>query len=351
MALMRSLHVTTYSTPSDYIIGLLPKPTVTSATEVLIKVHAASVNPGEVKIASGMMKQMQSLPMPYKIGYDASGTVEAVGSSVTQFKKGDEVFTYLPEKHRGSVSEYVVTTAEYIARKPSNLSHTEAASIPLVSLTAFQALKRGESAVNGGTVFVTGGLSGTGSIACQLAKNHFGAKKIITTVSTPKVPLVDKFLGKGVVDQIIDYKKVDPRTEVPRGSVDFLFDTTGEAMRFMPLLKARTGRLISIATMPPGDGIRDLLVPNLPTYIRVPLNLIWSYGQLWARWYGVSYEWYGLKANGKDLAVLGDLLEQGSVRPVVGKVAKFDDEKAVKEGCDLVYGSKGGVGKFVVEIL
>ncbi|KAL8824993.1 MAG: hypothetical protein Q9170_007975 [Blastenia crenularia] len=341
---MQSLHITKYSKPSEYVIGPLSKPTVSSPQDVLIKVHAASINPIDVKVASGMTKQMQTHEFPFKIGYDASGTIEEVGSSVTEFKPGDEVFTRLPESDRGSVSEYVVTSTESIARKPTNLSHVEAASIPLVSMTALQALKRGESAVKGGTVFVTGGLSGTGSMACQLAKNNFGAEKVITTVSTAKVSKVDELLGKGVVDQIVDYKKVNPSAEIARGSVDFLFDTTGEALRFMPLVKSKTGYIVSISTIPSGDTMRTMLAPSLPAYFRVPLNLLWGYGQWWAWWYDVSYEYLALEANKKDLTSIGGMLEQRSLKPIVGHIAKFSDEKAVKEGCEMVYRATGGVG-------
>ncbi|KAL9593938.1 MAG: hypothetical protein Q9219_007304 [cf. Caloplaca sp. 3 TL-2023] len=348
---MQSLYITNYSKPSEYVIGSMPKPILSSPDEVLIKVHAASINPIDVKVASGMMKPMQSQVFPFKIGYDAASTIEEVGSSVIDYRPGDEVFTRLPESSRGSASECVVTMTEYIARKPGNLSYVEAASIPLVSMTAFQALDKGKDVIKTGVVFVTGGLSGTGSIACQLAKNHFGAKKVITTVSTSKVPQVDQLLGKGVVDQIIDYKKVSPLADIPRDSIDFFFDTTGEALKFMPLLKPQSGRIISIATIPSGDTMRSTLTPAIPAYFRLPLNLAWSYGQWWAWWYGVRYEWMGLRANGKDLAVIGDLLEQKRIRPVVGQVASFNDEKAVREGCDMIYRGKGTVGKFVIKIV
>jgi NADPH:quinone reductase-like Zn-dependent oxidoreductase len=155
---------------------------------------------------------------PYKIGYDCAGTVLTTGSQVKRFKAGDEVFVRLPECHRGSWSELARSTEDFVALKPNTISMEEAASIPLACMTALQALRGYEGNLEGKTVFIPAGrklyrtslcepdadlytVGGTGIFACQLAKNIFRAGKVITTVSTSKVPQVNKLLGEGIVDE------------------------------------------------------------------------------------------------------------------------------------------------------
>ena len=151
-----------------------------------------------------------------------------VDSSVINFKASDEVYVNF---------EYAVTKDAHLALKPKNLLHVDAASIPLVTLTGLQALQRAVNVMQGGTVFIPDGLSGTGLMACQLAKHCFGAKKVITTVSTQKVDLVPKLLEEGVVNQIIDYKNTSPLDVIEKGSVDYFFDTIAEGLKFMPLIR------------------------------------------------------------------------------------------------------------------
>ena len=351
MTQMQSLHITNYTKPAGYQIGPLPKPTISTPHDVLIQVHAASINPIDVKVAAGTLAPMQAQKFPYQIGYDVSGAIAAIGSSVTSFKKGDEVYARLPEENRGSISEFAVTQDAYIALKPRSLTFVEAASLPLVTLTALQALQRASDVVQGGTVFVTGGLSGTGSMACQLAKNCFGAKKVITTVSTQKVDQVDKILGEGVVDQIIDYKTTNPLNQIKKGSVDYLFDTTAEGLKFMPLLKPKTGRIITISAIPSGDQIKNGIAPSLPIYLKATLNLLWSFSLCWAWWYQVKYEYMFMHPIAKDLEQVAKWAEEKKLRPVVGQTVDLNNLEAVRDACNQVYLGKGGIGKAVVKIV
>ncbi|KAL1875613.1 hypothetical protein Plec18167_005549 [Paecilomyces lecythidis] len=195
--MMLSVGVSSYSKPAEYQLLELPRPEITDPKDVIIKVHAASVNPVDLKKAEGVFKIALKDSFPYKLGYDASGTVAEIGTGVTRFNVGDAVYVRLPESHRGSWAEYA-----------------DAAAIPLAATTAFQALRKYEGDLSGKTVFVPAGLSGTGLFCCQLAKNVFHAGKVITTVSTSKVPKVPELLGDGTVDEIIDYKKVDPKAVV-----------------------------------------------------------------------------------------------------------------------------------------
>ncbi|KAJ5945873.1 hypothetical protein N7454_002712 [Penicillium verhagenii] len=170
---MLSLHIPlSHSKPSGYQLSELPIPKLGNDTEVLVKVHAASINPIDVKRAGGELKQVVKDSFPFKIGYDAAGVVAETGSGVTRCKVGDAVYVRLPEINRGSCSEYATCSEEQLGLKPPSLSFEEAASMPLAAMTALQALRK-YGDLTGKTVFVPAGLSGTGLFACQLAKHVF----------------------------------------------------------------------------------------------------------------------------------------------------------------------------------
>ena len=254
----------------------------------------------------------------------------------------------------GSASEYALAPQTVIAKKPPRLTHAEAASLGIAGITALQALEKADHEVPGGlkgkTVFVPAGLSGTGLAGLQLAKNVFGAGKVITTVSTAKVDKVPALLGSGVVDQIVDYKTQDPLKEIPGGSVDFMFDTMGGTLSYVSLIKPKSGRIITIATVPAGSGVKKAF-PQAPFYLTYIMDLMdWFYRFRTGRW-EVGYEYLGVEIKTKDLDKMSTLVTEGKVKPVVGKVAKLDDLTAVREGCNDVYKAHGGIGKFVIEIV
>ncbi|KAI3574474.1 chaperonin 10-like protein [Fusarium oxysporum f. sp. albedinis] len=198
---MLSITAPAYTSPSGYELSTIPRPTITEDNDVLIKVYAASINPVDVKKAAGVFKMAVKEEFPYKIGYDASGVVVEVGKGVKGLKVGDEVYTRLPEVGRGAWSEFAKCPDRYVSLKPKVLSFADAASLPLAGVTALQVLGQYRGSLEGKTVLIPGGLSGTGAIACQLAKNVFHAGKVITTVSTSKIPKVPELLGEGTVDQ------------------------------------------------------------------------------------------------------------------------------------------------------
>ncbi len=307
---------------------------------------------------------------PCKIGLDVAGTVSAVGDKVSNFKVGDEVYGTLEESDRGSpphppykssfltctgsASDYAVASQTVIAPKNSKLTHAEAASLCIAGITALQVFDKANSTIPGGlkgkTVFVPAGLSGTGSIGLQLAKNVFGAGKVITTVSTAKVDKVSTLLGTGVVDQVVDYKTQDPLKEIPRGSVDFMFDTMGGAISYVSLIKPKAGHIITVATVPNGSAVKKAF-PDTPFYFKYVMDLVdWYYRFRTGRW-EVGYEYFGVKVKTEDLEEMSKFVAEGKVKPVVGKVAKLDDLQAVKEGCHDIYEGHGGIGKFVIELV
>ena len=167
---------------------------------LMIEVHATSVNPVDNLIRAGYLKGMLPLPLPYTVGNDVSGVVTAVGKDVTGFKVGDAVFARPQSMQSGTFAEFVVVKAVDAAHKPANLSHEQAASLPLVALTAWQALITRGNLQSGQKVLIHAGSGGVGSIAIQLAKN-VGAF-VATTTSSDNVEMV-RALG---ADVVIDYK-------------------------------------------------------------------------------------------------------------------------------------------------
>lgn len=348
---MLSLAINSYTTPSNYELLDLSTPELSSPTDVLVKVHAASINPGDVKTAAGATRVMMPLTFPYKLGLDLSGTVVRVGEAVTEFAEGDEVFGMLPLTTRGgSVAEYALISSTRLVKKPPSLSHTEAASLPCVAVTALQSLERANTVIEGGlsgkTVFIPAGLSGTGSIAVQLAKQVYCAGKVITTVSTSKVGKVDEFLGAGVVDQVIDYTKEDVLKLVEKGSVDFFYDTAGASMQYISVMK-KGGLTISITTMPSGKEVAKLM-PDAPySILRVLDVLDWvNRWRVW--WWGARLEARVETVDTSGVARVSQLVEEGKVKAVVGRTADLNDLQGIKDACAEIKAGKGGLGKFVV---
>ncbi|KAK9240250.1 chaperonin 10-like protein [Lipomyces kononenkoae] len=349
MATIKAVTFNTYTKPSGYVLADLPKPAIERPEDVLIKVHAASINPVDVKRAFGILRIFDPEKFPARIGYDLAGVIEAVGEGVEEFKIGDEVYVRLAEEERGAFQEYVVASANTVALKPTNLTFEEAASLPLATLTTLQGLLAVKGGLQGKTVFVTGGLSGTGAAACQLAKNVFGAAKVITTVSTAKVGLVDKLLGEGVVDEIIDYKTTAPGKVIPRGSVDVVYDTVAEAMSYLHLVK-RGGWVISIICLPSGQNLKGLF-PNIPGWFCSFLDMAFKISQYRASRYGVNYDSIVLVPKKEELLDLKRWAEEGKVRPVVGQIVPFSDFEQVKKAFTDIYNGHGVTGKTVIKIV
>ncbi|KAK2594635.1 hypothetical protein QQS21_007672 [Conoideocrella luteorostrata] len=348
MTTMQAINVATYADPSAYRLSEVPRPDVTDPFDVVIHVHASSMNPVDVKKAAGAMKMVLKDSFPYKLGYDAAGVVTEIGSSVTRVNVGDEVYTRLPESHRD----------RYIARKPKSVSFEEAASLPLAAMTALQALRRYKGgSLSGKTVLVPAGLGGTGSYACQLAKNVFGAGKVITTVSTAKVAKVAELLGDGVVDEILDYTHTDPSTSIPEKSIDFMFDTTGQSMELLSRMVPETGTIVSIATLPSGKQMQDSYLKSsssgstkIPFVPGTLLNALDSWHKFRARRWKVHYEYMFLDANGKDLDELREHVDAQKLKPVVGLTVHFEDIEQVKKAALTLFHGKGATGKTVIRM-
>lgn len=297
---------------------------------------------------------MLTLPsLPFKLGYDVSGTVVAVGSAVSEdLKPGVEVYSRVPEEYRGTASDFVLSPVSATTLKPSSLSHVEAASLPLVALTALRVLDKAEKHFPDGlkdkTVFIPAGLSGVGSIAAQLAKRVFHAANVITTLSTAKIAKVDELLGQGLFDQVVDYTKENPAKTIDAGSVDFMFDITGQAMSSLQLIK-KGGLILTVAGAPFGESLKEAM-PNMPFLPRYGLLAYGSFLQFRARRYGVEFHHVFMRPSAEDLARLRGWVDEGLVKPLVGKTAQLEDIKAIREACEEIHSGKGGTGKFVIEV-
>ena len=280
---------------------------------LMIEVHAASVNPVDNLIRAGYLQGMLPLPLQYVVGNDVSGVVTAVGKDVTTFKVGDAVFARPQSMQSGTFAEYVVVKAVDVAHKPANLSHEQAASLPLVALTAWQALVTKANLQAGQKVLIHAGSGGVGSIAIQVAK-HLGAI-VATTTSTDNVALVRE-LG---ADIVIDYKR--EKFEDIVHDYDVVLDTLGGSTRerSYAVLK-KGGMLISIIAPADTSGI--------------------------AEQFGVKSEVFFMWASGEQLAQIGKLAEQAVIKPLIDKT--FPLAKAQEALNDSQSGH--AKGKIVVKI-
>ncbi|MCF6405344.1 NADP-dependent oxidoreductase [Chitinophaga filiformis] len=265
----------------------LPEPLI-KENEVLIKVHAIAINPVDVKTRAGkgMAGRMKN-EMPLTLGWDISGVITAVGSNVTEFAVGDEVFGMVNfPGHGKAYAEYVAAPASHLAKKPSNITHQQAAATTLAALTAYQGLFRQAGLKKGQRVLVHAAAGGVGHFVVQLAK-HAGAYVIGTSSAANK----DFVLGLGA-DEHVDYRS-QLFEEVVK-DVDLVFDGVG-------------GELIrrSIAVVKPGG-----MIISIPS--GVPAEIAEA-----AKESGVNAFFFLVESSGPDMEVLADMLEKGIIRPYV----------------------------------
>jgi NADPH:quinone reductase-like Zn-dependent oxidoreductase len=258
--------------------------------------------------------------LPFKLGYDVSGVVMAVGDKVPpHLQPGTEVYSRVPEDHRGTASEYVVSTASTTTTKPTSIPHVQAASIPLAALTALQALQRAEAYLPGGlkgkTVLVPASLSGTGSIAVQLAKNVFHAGRVITTLSPSKISKAAGLLGEKVLDQTVDYRTQDLDNVVPPGLVDFIFETVDMAMANLPLMK-KGGMIVTVTGPPFGESNKVMKemqdIGWVGRGIVAALHGAGSWNAYKARRYGVEYQHLFITPSATELDLLREWIDGGA---------------------------------------
>jgi NADPH:quinone reductase-like Zn-dependent oxidoreductase len=282
--------------------------------EILVQVHAAAVNVLDSKIRDGKFKLILPYRLPLILGHDVAGVVVKIGQRVRQFKLGDEVFARPDDFRIGTFAEFVAVREASLALKPKRITMEEAASIPLVALTAWQALVAKGNLKKGQRVFIQAGSGGVGTVAIQLAK-YLGAT-IATTTSAANFALV-KGLG---ADLVIDYKTQDFE-EVFRDYDLVLNSQGGETLEKSLRVLKPGGMLVSISGPPDPDFAKDAG----SSWILRQLMRLSSYRiRKQARQRGVSYSFLFMRANGAQLREIGGLIDSGIIRPVVDRVFQFD---------------------------
>lgn len=317
-------------------IGEIPTPELRD-DDVLIQIHAASVNQLDTKIKNGEFKLILPYRLPLILGNDMAGTVVRVGARVRSFKPGDEVYARPDDDRIGTFAEFIAVKASSLALKPKNLSMVEAAALPLVALTAWQVLVETAKLKKGQKVFIQAGSGGVGSIAIQLAK-HLGAF-VATTTSTANVDWA-KALG---ADLVIDYKKQDFASVLR--DYDVVLNSLGndELKKSLQILKPG-GHLISISGPPTPTfaAARGLAWP-----LKQVLRLLSSGIRKQAERQGKQYTFVFMRADGAQLREITSLIESGAIRPVVDKVFPFPDTQKA-----LAYVDSGRAkGKVVVQVM
>eukprot|EP00545_Synedropsis_sp_CCMP1620_P009686 CAMPEP_0119015642 /NCGR_PEP_ID=MMETSP1176-20130426/11339_1 /TAXON_ID=265551 /ORGANISM="Synedropsis recta cf, Strain CCMP1620" /LENGTH=385 /DNA_ID=CAMNT_0006968951 /DNA_START=28 /DNA_END=1186 /DNA_ORIENTATION=+ len=300
-----------------------PKPSVSNPNEVLIRIHAAAINPIDKLRVEGGLKMV--MPEEYDtpvLGYDVSGVVEQVGDDVTTFKSGDEVYVRLGKCKYGALAEYVVAEADAMGAKPSNISFSEAAAVPLAGLTALQALRRG-GVTKGSKVFIAGGAGGVGSLAIQIAKTMLGASHVTTTASPGAGTELCKKLG---ADEVIDYRSQDFGEVLKGKDFDMAFDTCNEAGRMGGLLK-EGGSIISISGNPTIEAISGMSSSSPPMILRF---FLWlgrnSKAEKAAASKNGKWEYIFMSPNGKDLNDIATHLKSGAIKAQIDTEAASLDE-------------------------
>lgn len=314
----------------------LPTPAM-RGDDVLVQVHAAGVNPLDAKIKSGEFKLILPYRLPLILGNDVAGIVVGVGSRVKRFKLGDEVFAR-PDKDRiGAFAEFIAMNENDVAMKPKSLSMQDAASLPLVGLTAWQALVEKANLKQGQKVFVQAGSGGVGAIAIQLAK-HLGAT-VATTTSAANVDLV-KRLG---ADVVIDYRQDDFETILEDYDVVLHSQDAKTLEKSLRVLRPG-GKLISISGPPDAEFGEEI---GAGWFMRTVLRFLSSGVKRKARRLNIDYSFLFMRANGNQLSEISSLVDSGVIRPVIDRVFPF-----LKTNDALAYVETGRAkGKVVVNVI
>lgn len=295
---MKAMRLKSFGGADSFELCEVPKPAPQTG-QVLVRVHATSINPLDYQVRRGDYADL--VPLPAITGHDVSGVVEAIGPGVTNFAPGDEVW-YTPQifDGPGSYAEYHVAAESIIGKKPPTLSHLEAASLSLVGGTAWEALTVRAALRVGESILIHGGAGGVGHIAIQLAK-AIGAR-VFTTVREANI----EFVKSQGADVIIDYEKEDYVDAIMRETdgrgVDVVFDTIGgNTLSRSPEALAQLGRVVSIVD------------------IAQPQNLVQAWGK------NASYHFVFTRQNRGKLDELSSLVAQGQLRPHVGAVYALAD--------------------------
>jgi alcohol dehydrogenase len=291
----------------------MPRPELRD-DEVLVQVHAAGVNLLDSKIRNGEFKLILPYRLPTVLGHDVAGVVVEVGPRVKRFKLGDEVYARADDFRIGTFAEFVPVKEASLAHKPEGLTMEQAASIPLVALTAWQALVEQARLGKGQKVFIQAGSGGVGTFAIQLAK-HLGAT-VATTTSAANAQLV-KSLG---ADVVIDYRTQDFE-QILRDYDVVLNSQDGKTLEKSLRVLKRGGKLISISGPPDPEFGRE---SGAPGFVKLVMRMLSAGIRRRSASRGVRYAFLFMKANGPQLREIARLFDEGALKPVVDRVFPFE---------------------------
>lgn len=310
---MKAFLVEKYKKKGSLKLAQVPEPTPKDR-DVLIEVRAAGVNLLDSKIRNGEFKLLLPYRLPFILGHDVAGVVKDVGPHVTRFKEGDEVYSRPRDYRQGTFAEFIAVHEDDVALKPKNLSMDEAASIPLVGLTAWQLLVESGKVKVGQKVFIQAGSGGVGTFAIQLAK-HLGAY-VATTTSAKNTDLV-KSLG---ADLVIDYKTQDFEKILSEYDLVLNSQDAVSLEKSLRVLKPG-GSLVSISG-PPDPAFAKKLGLNL--FLKAVMRLLSHRARIMAKKLGVRYSFMFMRAEGQQLGEITSLIESGAIKPVIDKAFPFE---------------------------
>jgi NADPH:quinone reductase-like Zn-dependent oxidoreductase len=311
---MKAFTITKYSKKEKLKLTQVAEP-IAKENEVLVQIHAAAVNLLDSLIKNGEFKLFLPYKTPLINGHDMAGTVVKVGSSVKKFKAGDEVYSRVADYRIGTFAEYIAVNEADLALKPKNISMEEAASVPLVGLTSWQALVEMGKIKKGQKVFIQAGSGGVGTFAIQLAK-HLGA--FVATTTSEKNRNLVKSLGG---DLIIDYKTEDFETKLKD------YDLVLHSNRDPKILEK------SLRVLKPGGQLISLVGPPTPEFatalglswpLKLVINLLSFGARRKAKKLNISFKFLFMRAEGNQLQKITQLIEYGIIKPVIDKVFPFE---------------------------
>lgn len=311
---MKVYTVNRYGKKEKLHLTTMPDPVV-KENDVLVQIHSAGVNLLDSLLRNGDFKIFLPYKPPFKLGHDVAGVVTKVGSRVSGFKVGDEVYSRPSDYNTGTFAEQIAINEKDIALKPKNISMEEAASIPLVGLTAWQALVEIANLKKGQKVFIQAGSGGVGAFAIQLAK-HLGAT-VATTTSAANISLV-KNLG---ADVVIDYKSENFETKLKDYDVVLHSNRDKKILEKSLRILKTGGQLISLTGPPTPEFAKQL---GLAWHLKLITKLLSIDVKKQAKKLNGNFNFLFMRAEGNQLSQITKLIESGVIKPVVDKVFPFE---------------------------
>lgn len=296
MTTIKAVRIHAYGGPEQLVYEDTPKPEP-AADELLVRVHAAAINPVDWKIRRGYLQEFIPYELPLILGWDVSGVVEAVGSAVTDFKVGDEIYSRPDLTRNGAYAEYMVLRASEAAHKPRSLDHTHAAAVPLAVLTAWASLFDAGGLEAGQKVLIHAAAGGVGTFAVQLAKWK-GAHVIGTASGRNR-----DFLQELGVNEFIDYTST--KFEDVARDVDVVFDTVGGETQERSWQVLKPGGILVSVISPPAQEAADQ--------------------------HGVRQAYVFIDPNAARLAEVAGLIDEGKIQPIVENVLPLSEVRQAHE--------------------